>query len=128
MKTHAILAALTAVLCCPYAFAASARTLEVVSMDTPSFPHQLTQRGIMAGESEAVVSIGQDGKIADWLVTAYTDPAFERMTGEILKTLVCKRPATTSTDQRPARVTLIFYFETTGVVVSHTVTTRWPPS
>jgi hypothetical protein len=120
MKTHAILAALSAVLCCSYAFAATPRTLEVLSMDTPPFPYQLTLRGVMTGESEAVVSIRPDGRIADWLVTAYTDPAFERSTGEILETLVCKFPSST-TDQRPARITLIFYFETTGVVVSHTV-------
>lgn len=122
MKTYAILAAWAVAFAGLSTFAAApkSRTLEVLEMETPPFPLLLLQRGVNSGEADAIVSIGADGKIVDWLVTAYTEPAFEASIGEILPTLLCKPPAS-SVNGGPTRVTLRFFFEATGVVISQTV-------
>jgi len=94
-------------------------TLEILSMANPPYPHHLSQRGILEGEAEVIVSINPDGRTADWLVTACSDPAFEKMAAEILPTLECRLPPSTSRDG-PGRIKLRFFFETSGVVISQT--------
>ena len=122
MKATAILAAMVAALPCLHTYAASSQknALEVVEMVNPHFSPSLLHRGITRGEAAAVVSIGLEGRPDDWLVISYTDPAFERMTNELLRSLVCRLPPSASKDG-PTRVTLQFSFEAQGAVISFTV-------
>ncbi len=118
MKAFASLATVLAALLCPGTHAAPLRkpSLEILSMANPPFPHHLSQRGILEGEAEVIVSINPDGRTADWLVTACTDPAFEKMAAEILPTLECRLPSTSR--DGPGRIKLNFFFETKGVIIS----------
>jgi outer membrane biosynthesis protein TonB len=121
MKAFAVLLAVAAALSCLHTRAASPgkNTLEVAFMPTQTFPHELSQRGVREGEADVIVSISPNGRAADWLVTACTDPAFEKMLAELLPALEFK--LSTSKDLTgPVRVSLRFLFESTGVVVSHT--------
>ncbi|WP_138223201.1 energy transducer TonB [Nibricoccus aquaticus] len=119
MKAFVPLATALAALICLNAHAAPPRktSLEILSMANPPFPQHLSQRGILEGEAEVIVSINPDGRTADWLVTACTDPAFEQMAAEILPTLECRLPPSTSRNG-PGRIKLHFLFETKGVIIS----------
>ena len=125
MKTTlAILVVLAAATSCLSAAGISRRSLSVVDMNTPPFPPALLHRGITSGEADVIVSIAPDGKVADWLVIAYTDPQFERTVDGMLRTMTFALPeAGTSAPGRagPVRVTLRFLFEAHGVVISQTI-------
>jgi outer membrane biosynthesis protein TonB len=96
-------------------------TLEVTYMPTPVFPQDQIQRGIIDGEVSVIVSIDPNGRAADWLVTASTDPAFEKMAAELLPDIEFKLPAVGDRTS-PVRVGFNLSFEARGVVVSHAVT------
>jgi TonB family protein len=123
MKALARLAIVVAALSCSHTYAAPSsreNALEVVYMTNPYFPPSLLHRGVTRGETEAIVSFGTNGRPDDWLVTAYTDPALERMTDDLLRSLECRLPSSAAKDG-PTRVTLQFSFESQGAVVSLTV-------
>ncbi|MGC4072840.1 MAG: energy transducer TonB [Nibricoccus sp.] len=120
MKAFAVPLSVIAAVFCLHAYAASSKksTLEVAYMPTVSFPYELTQRGVRQGEVDVIISINPDGRIADWLVTACTDPAFEKMLADLLPDLELKLPALRDRTG-PVRTGLSVSFEATGVVVSH---------
>lgn len=120
MKAFAVLLPLIAAVFCLHVRAASPKknTLEVAYMPTLSFPYELTQRGVRQGNVDVIISINPDGRTADWLVTACTDPAFEKMLAQLLPDLEFKLPASRN-HNGPVRTSLNFSFEATGVVVSH---------
>lgn len=121
MKSFAFLAAVIAALS-GLTHAASPRknVLEIAYIPSTAFPHELVQRGVMAGEADAIVSIGPEGRTVDWLVTACTDPAFEKMAAELLPEIEYRLPDA-GARTGPVRVPLRFLFEARGVVVSHSV-------
>ncbi len=121
MKTPALLTAAVAAalfLAAP-ASAASApkNTLEVAYMPSLDYPESLIRRGIMEAEVGLVLSIDPDGRVADWLVTATTDPAFETLVADLLRDIEFKLPAAPG----PVRVAMTLHFQARGAVVSHTV-------
>jgi len=118
MKTLALALTALAVSSTPmiYARSESPARLEVIHMANPEFPSELTRRGIFDGEASAVISLGPDGRAADWLIVAYSPPAFEPLAAEILRSLECKP----LNPEAPVRANIHFQFQTRGVIVSHT--------
>lgn len=42
----------------------------------PLFPRDLLSEGVMSGRTQIVIDVDEEGKLADWLVVAYTRPEF----------------------------------------------------
>lgn len=99
------------------ALAAQTTPLRIEQTVEPQFPHALSLTHLTSGEARVVVSIDEDGRLADLLVTGYTHKAFA---DEAVSMLRQWRYVAPTEHGRPfgLRTELRFEFEATGRVVS----------
>jgi TonB family protein len=83
----------------------------------PQFPPALAHSTLTRGQAHVVINVDADGKLADWLVTGYTDKAFADEAVSVLK-LWHYTPATEGGRPVGVRKELRFDFEARGRVVS----------
>lgn len=105
----------------PSALAASSsnnsRALKIIQSGESNFPAQLAASGINTGRARAVVNIDADGKLADFIVTSYSQPEFAREAAESLRAWKYEAARENGTPVG-SRVELDFLFEARGMVVS----------
>lgn len=81
------------------------------------FPHALSLSPITEGEARVIINVDADGKLADWLVTGYTDKAFADEAVTVLKAWRYT-PAMDRGQPIGVRMELKFQFEAKGRVIS----------
>lgn len=80
------------------------------------YPASMTAEGIFSGEVRAVISVDAEGKLTDWLLTAYTQPTFAEVATAAIRRWRYQ-PATVSGRRQASRAHILFEFRTQGVVV-----------
>jgi TonB family protein len=81
-----------------------------------TYPASMMAEGIYSGEVRAVISVDAEGRLSDWLVIGYTQPAFADAASAAIQrwkyepTVVNGRP-------RASRADVLFEFRLEGVVV-----------
>jgi TonB family protein len=98
-------------------FTADSMPLLIERTVEPQFPASLAFSPISSGEARVLVNIDADGKLADWLVTGYTDKAFADEAIDALKQWRYQPPVRQG-ERVGARLELRFYFNSTGRVVT----------
>ncbi len=81
-----------------------------------TFPRSLVNVGIKSGAASIAVAVDADGRVTDYLVTAYSHPAFADSAVAAMKKWIF-RPAEIHGERRNSKVDLTFRFELEGVVV-----------
>ena len=81
-----------------------------------TFPRSLVNVGIKSGAASIAVAVDADGRVTDYLVTAYSHPAFAESAVAAMKKWIF-RPAEIHGERRNSKVDLTFRFELEGVVV-----------
>jgi TonB family protein len=81
------------------------------------FPTEATARGIRTGEVHAVLLVDADGKLADCLVTAYTQPEFAVELLNAVRNWEYE-PAMQKGEPASQRIQIIFRFDQRGAIVS----------
>jgi len=81
-----------------------------------TFPVSMLYNGIYSGEVRAAISVDQDGKLTDVLVTGYTDKAFADASVAALKRWKYK-PALVHGRAQTSRADIVFTFREQGVIV-----------
>jgi TonB family protein len=91
--------------------------LKIIQTTESNFPPALAAEGIHEGEVRVVIVIDADGKLADFLVTSFTHPAFAR---EVLSSLRAWEYEPAREHGKPVgmRTEATFYFEARGMVLS----------
>lgn len=120
MKTSSTLL-LAASLCLPLpAFAVDATAdyvpMKMVQTEPVIFPSEAHNLGVREGEAHVSVAVDENGKITDYLVTAYTHPAFADAAVNALRKWEFE-PAYVQGKPRNSLVDLAFSFESKGVSV-----------
>ena len=90
--------------------------VKINQTDSPVFPRSLVAVGIKSGVASIAVAVDDNGKMTDYLVTAYTHPAFADSALASLKKWTFE-PAQVHGSPRNSKVDLTFDFEVEGVVV-----------
>jgi TonB family protein len=90
--------------------------MKIIQTEPVIFPHTARDLGITSGEAQVAVQIDESGKLTDYLVTAYTYPAFADAAVVALKEWEFK-PAYLRGEPRSATADLSFKFESRGLVV-----------
>jgi TonB family protein len=90
--------------------------IKINQTDSPVFPRNLVMVGIKSGVASIAVAVDDEGKMTDFLVTAYTHPAFAETALKSLKKWTFE-PARVRGAPRNSKVDLTFNFEVEGVVV-----------
>lgn len=93
------------------------QSAKIVQTVDPIFPEALLGTYRHGGEVTVLASIREDGQLADWLPTRYTDPLFAQAAVTALKQWKFE-PARDRGEPVPVTVELRFLFEVRGVVVS----------
>lgn len=84
--------------------------------DLPGFPQQVLTQGLRSGQVRVAVQIDPDGRLADYLVTAYSHPAF--VDGAVASVKKWRfEPARIHGSPRSATAEYTFNYEAEGVVV-----------
>ncbi len=92
----------------------SVRILQTV---TPTFPESLISRYRNGGHARVEVSVGEDGKLGEMLVTGYTHPAFAQAAESAIAEWKFE-PARWKGEPAAVVIALDFDFEVKGVVIS----------
>lgn len=121
MKLYKALLALAALACPLFPASALAQSpsyepVRVNQTDLPGFPRSLIAVGLRSGVASIAVAIDDNGKMTDYLVTAYSHPAFAENAVTSLKKWTFE-PARIHGSPRNSKVDLTFNFEVEGVVV-----------
>jgi len=90
--------------------------IKINQTDEPTFPRSLIAIGIKRGAASIAVAVDEQGKMTDYLVTAFTHPAFADNAVASLKKWTFE-PARIHGSPRNSKVDLTFNFEVEGVVV-----------
>ena len=90
--------------------------IRVNQTDSPGFPRSLIALGVKSGAASIAVAVDETGKMTDYLVTAYSHPAFAENAVTSLKKWTFE-PARIHGSPRNSKVDLTFSFEVEGVVV-----------
>lgn len=93
------------------------QSAKIIQTVDPIFPDALLGIYRHGGEVTVLASIREDGQLADWLPTRYTDPLFAQAAVAALKQWKFE-PARDRGEPVPVTVELRFLFEVKGVVVS----------
>jgi TonB family protein len=84
--------------------------------DLPAFPQKVLSQGLKSGQVRIAVQIDADGKLTDYLVTAYSHPAF--VDGAVASVRKWRyEPARIHGSPRSAKAEYTFNYEAEGVVV-----------
>lgn len=102
------------------AFAAST-PVRIEQTVEPQFPAVLAFSPIITGEANIIINVDDEGKLADLMVTSYTDKAFA---DEAVRMLKLWRYGAATVDGKPVgvRMELRFDFSAAGRVISLSVT------
>lgn len=90
--------------------------MKVIQTEPVVVPQRAADLGITTGEVRVAVQVDQDGKLTDYLVTAYTHPSLANSAVQALKKWKYE-PAWIAGHPRSAMVDLVFVFESRGLVV-----------
>jgi TonB family protein len=93
------------------------QSVKVIQTAPAVFPEELIPLYRNGGHVRLEVSVGVDGKVGEWLVTAHTHQRFADSAVEALKELTFE-PARWQGEPVPVCITLNFDFEVKGVVIS----------
>jgi TonB family protein len=104
-----------------FAAVASAKNTPVRIEQTaePQFPASLTFTPITSGEARVMINVDAEGKLADLMVTSYTNSAFADEAVNLLKRWRYS-PATVDGEPVGVRMELLVRFESRGRVISLT--------
>ena len=84
--------------------------------DLPAFPQKVLAQGVRSGQVRVAVQIDADGRLTDYLVTAYSNPAF--VDGAVASVKKWRfEPARIHGAPRSAKAEYTFNYEAEGVVV-----------
>jgi len=83
----------------------------------PVFPRHLMNSGVTSGACQVAIYVDTTGKLAEWLVTRYTDPEIGAAAVSAVKQWTFE-PARMNGEPVGTTLELIFNFEARGVVVS----------
>ena len=93
------------------------RTLRIVQTTQANFPVSLAAEGVGEGEVRVVLNVDADGKLVDYLVTAYTRREFaEELVGHLRDWKY--EPARQRGEPVGSRVEVAFAFQARGMVLS----------
>ncbi|MEO7413753.1 MAG: TonB family protein [Opitutaceae bacterium] len=93
------------------------RPFKIFQTSPSSYPPWLASAGVRQGQALAVINIDADGKLADCLVIAYTDPDFAREAVDAARAWEYA-PAYERGQPVGTRTELMFNFEAQGMVLS----------
>jgi TonB family protein len=95
------------------------QSVAIIQTVDPTFPIQLTQLGVTRGDVQVTISTDSDGKLADWLVVAYSH---KKLADEAVEAIKQWRfvPARMRGEAVGTTIEIFFHFAATGVVVSTT--------
>lgn len=99
------------------AISGNSRRLKIIQTGESNFPPSLAMAGVKTGRARAVVNIDADGKLADFIVTAFSHPEFIREVGDSLRAWTYE-PARDNGNPVGSRMELDFVFEAKGLVVT----------
>lgn len=91
--------------------------LRIIQTNEAKFPTEATARGIRNGEVHAVLLVDAEGRLADCLVTAYTQPEFAVELLNAVRNWEFE-PARQNGEAIGQRVQIIFRFNQKGAIVS----------
>jgi TonB family protein len=95
------------------------QSMKILQTVDPVYPGHLLEVGVMEGKARIVISTDATGRLLDWLVVGYTQPAFaDAAVGAIKEWKFA--PARLEGEAVGANVELEFNFEASGVVVTLT--------
>jgi hypothetical protein len=126
VPTHRVISVLTLLLAgaAPAAGSSGAdlwgdRPLRIVQTSQANFPPSLAAEGIDQGEVRAVLNVNAEGKLVDYLVTAYTR---RELAQELVSNLRdwSYQPARQRGESVGSRVEVVFAFQARGMVLSLT--------
>jgi TonB family protein len=80
------------------------------------YPPSMTADAVFSGEARAVISVDAEGKLSDWLIIGYTQPAFAEAAAAAIQRWRYN-PAVINGRRRASRAHILFEFRTQGVVV-----------
>lgn len=90
--------------------------MKIIQTEPTIYPHEAKDLGIASGEAQVALEVDEKGKLTDYLVTAYTYPAFAEAAVIAIKKWEY-RPAYLHGEGRSARADLTFTFESQGMVL-----------
>ena len=93
------------------------QSAKIIQTVDPVYPESLVASYRHGGEVTVLVSINENGRLADWLPTHYTDPLFAEAAVAALQQWKFE-PARDRGEPVPVTVELQFHFVVKGVVVS----------
>jgi TonB family protein len=93
------------------------QSMRIEANSMPDFPATLIARGVTRGTVRIVVKVNEQGRLEDWLVIGYSEPALARTAVESLKRWKFV-PARINQEPVTAQTEVIFHFRAEGVVVS----------
>jgi outer membrane biosynthesis protein TonB len=96
---------------------AAHRPLRIIETVTPTFPLSAGTLAVSSGEARVMINVDAGGRLVDWLVINYTEPAFAT---EAVRALRAWRYVPAELDGHPvgARMALEFMFRARGRVIS----------
>lgn len=80
------------------------------------YPPSMLADAVFSGEVRAVISVDAEGKLTDWLLTGYTQPAFAEAASAALQRWHYQ-PAMVNGIRRASRAHILFEFRSQGVIV-----------
>lgn len=91
--------------------------IRIIQSTEARFPTEVTARGIRNGEVHAILLVDAEGRLADCLVTGYTQPEFAIELLSAVRNWEFE-PARQNGEPTPQRVQIIFRFNQQGALVS----------
>lgn len=91
--------------------------MQIVQTNEARFPPELTARGIREGEVRAVMLVDADGRLADVLVTAFSQPEFAVALLNAVRSWEYI-PARLNGEPTGQRIQITFNFQQSGAIVS----------
>jgi TonB family protein len=92
------------------------KPMKVIQTVQPIYPREAAQLGLTNGEAHVSIQVDATGKLTDYLVTAYSYPAFAERSVSAIKQWDYE-PAYIDGHARGATVDLTFHYQSTGIVV-----------
>ena len=95
------------------------QSVKIIETTTPAFPEDLIPTYHNGGYARVEISVTEEGKLGEWLVTGYTHRRFADAALEAIKDWAYE-PARLMGEPISVSITLTFNFEVKGVVISST--------
>jgi len=95
------------------------QSVRIIETMTPAFPEDLIPTFRNGGYARVEISVTEEGKLGEWLVTGYTHRRFADAAMEAIKEWTFE-PARLMGEPISVSITLTFNFEVKGVVISTT--------